>query len=314
MSGARKMSARPPDFSIIMANYNNGHFITTAVQSVLAQTHRAWELIIVDDSSTDNSINIIESLAAKDRRIRLMQNHQNRGVGYTKHRAVEESRGAIVAILDPDDALTENALAVMWKAHSENPSASLCWSEHSVCDERLTEIEKSSSKFRGDSQMGCLSSQPGDIHALWSFKRDAYNRTQGFDTKLPLAEDKDLFYKLEEVGATYHVDETLYFYRQHSGSVSIGDRVANAYAYHLIVMCAALKRREPLLTQHSWEQQRQVIWKRYENFVYWGVTEIDLVLAAKLQRSISSDLQLGWAKSTFGKALYFRLRKTLRLF
>ena len=147
-----------------MANYNNGHFITQAVNSVFAQTYDDWELVIVDDCSTDDSVSIIDTLVATDDRIRMFKNDKNRGVGYTKHRAVEESRGTIVAILDPDDVITEDALAMMLKAFSENPSAVLCWSEYWQCNEYLEILTQSCSEFAGDDRMvGGIEVQPAFV-------------------------------------------------------------------------------------------------------------------------------------------------------
>lgn len=294
-----------------MANHNNGHLIVTAINSVLAQTLHSWELIIVDDCSTDNSVAVIEELIPNEERIKFLKNDKNRGVGYTKHRAVAECHGDLVGILDPDDALHENALAIMSLAHAENPTAALCWSDYWLCDAELKPIEKSTSIFHGDNNMGYMLAQPGDIHHFWCFKRSSYSKTKGFMVSLRLAEDQDLFYKLEEVGATHNVNETLYYYRHHSGSTSIGENTANAFAYHLIVMCAALRRRMPLLPIDIWLQQCEAVCQQYDNFFDWGATGIDVLLAAQLQRSISSVCRPRKVKSVFAKALKYQVKNLL---
>jgi glycosyltransferase involved in cell wall biosynthesis len=296
-----------------MANYNNGHFIKSAVNSVLNQTCKAWELLIVDDGSEDNSVSVIRSMAAADSRIRYLQNDRNRGVGCTKRRLVENCRGDMVAVLDPDDTITEDALAVMWAAHTHKPEASLCWSEHWICDEFLNVITKSSSNFGGDSFAGYIFARSGDIHHFWTFKRDAYFKTSGFDPSFRLAEDQDLFYKLEEIGATHHVDKPLYKYRQHSGSISIGDKRAAAFACHLVAMCAALRRRKSLISPEIWEKQRQVVWRRYKSFLEWGVPKIELALAMRVQHSITSVVELSWSNSVLKQALRYRLGRASKL-
>jgi len=105
-----------PKFSVLMANYNNDKFIAEAIQSVLKQTFQDWELIILDDCSNDDSIDIIIPYL-KDKRIRLIQNDKNSGYIKTLKRLVNECKSCIFGILDSDDALTEDALSIMYSYH-----------------------------------------------------------------------------------------------------------------------------------------------------------------------------------------------------
>ena len=77
-----------PLFSILIANYNNGAFLQEAIDSVLAQTYGHWEVILVDDKSTDDSPAIYEKYSA-DSRFKIYYNDKNRGCGFTKHRCAE---------------------------------------------------------------------------------------------------------------------------------------------------------------------------------------------------------------------------------
>ena len=87
--------------SIIMPTYNCGRFIAEAIQSVLAQTYQAWELIIVDDGSTDNTADIVASFP--DPRIHYLCNEQNIGAALTRNKALREASGRYIAFLDSDD-------------------------------------------------------------------------------------------------------------------------------------------------------------------------------------------------------------------
>ena len=75
-----------PLFSVLIANYNNGCYLTEAVDSVRGQSYDHWEIVIVDDASTDNSDEVFEELS-KDSRIRVFHNDRNHGAGYTKLKA-----------------------------------------------------------------------------------------------------------------------------------------------------------------------------------------------------------------------------------
>lgn len=92
-----------PLISVIMAIYNNAAFLEEAVASVQAQTVTDWELIAVDDGSTDGGFQILQKLAAADPRIRVFKMPQNSGAGAVRDFAIRQARGKFIAIADADD-------------------------------------------------------------------------------------------------------------------------------------------------------------------------------------------------------------------
>ncbi len=89
--------------SVIMPCYNAEKYISDAVESILNQTYTNWELLIIDDGSTDHSLEIVQRFAEKDRRIRYFSNPQNKGVAAARNLGIEKSRGVYLAFLDADD-------------------------------------------------------------------------------------------------------------------------------------------------------------------------------------------------------------------
>lgn len=87
--------------SIIMPSYNTASYIKKTIQSVLDQTYRNWELIIVDDCSTDNTDEVVASI--KDERIKYLKNEINSGAAVSRNRALREAQGRWIAFLDSDD-------------------------------------------------------------------------------------------------------------------------------------------------------------------------------------------------------------------
>lgn len=87
--------------SIIMPAYNCEAYITASIRSVLAQTYQNWELLIVDDCSTDGTVPIVQSF--RDDRIKLFFNERNSGAAVSRNRALREARGRWIAFLDSDD-------------------------------------------------------------------------------------------------------------------------------------------------------------------------------------------------------------------
>lgn len=89
--------------SIIMPSYNCGRFVEESIHSVQAQTYQNWEIIVVDDCSSDESVIIIKKMQLADSRIRLFQNENNSGAAITRNNALREAKGRWIAFLDSDD-------------------------------------------------------------------------------------------------------------------------------------------------------------------------------------------------------------------
>ena len=87
--------------SIIMPSWNTGNFIAESIQSVINQTYKNWELIIVDDCSTDNTDEVVSFY--KDQRIKYLKNEKNSGAAITRNKALREAQGEWIAFLDSDD-------------------------------------------------------------------------------------------------------------------------------------------------------------------------------------------------------------------
>lgn len=92
-----------PHVSIIMPAYNAAHTIEESIQSVLAQTYEAWELVVVDDGSTDGTQAVVSQLLAQEPRIRLLQQPTNQGVAAARNRGIAQTTGVMIAFLDSDD-------------------------------------------------------------------------------------------------------------------------------------------------------------------------------------------------------------------
>lgn len=95
--------------SVVMPSFNTAPYITQAVRSVQCQTHKNWELIIVDDCSSDNTDEIISSFL-NDERIRYIKNTKNQGAALSRNKALRETRGRWIAFLDSDDIWKKDKL------------------------------------------------------------------------------------------------------------------------------------------------------------------------------------------------------------
>ena len=109
-----------PSVSVLMPAYNVEKYIEQAVKSVLDQTLKDFELIIVDDCSTDRTLEICQRLAQADRRIKIVRHEQNRGLGPTRNTGMDHARGNYICFVNNADLLLNNALLIMHDTAEQN--------------------------------------------------------------------------------------------------------------------------------------------------------------------------------------------------
>jgi len=95
-----------------MPTFNAGSTIKDAIQSILNQTYKNWELIITDDCSSDNTLEILREYACADSRIKFIRNKTNSGAGFSRNRSIDAAKGKYIAFLDADDLWLENKLSL----------------------------------------------------------------------------------------------------------------------------------------------------------------------------------------------------------
>lgn len=259
-----------PLFSVLIANYNNGSYLMETIESIRKQTYTNWEIIIVDDCSTDNSIQLYETLNI-DSKIKIHSNEENKGVGFTKRKLCELANGEIAGFVDADDAIVEDALQQMVDLHILHQNHSLIYSTFYICDENLN-IIKISPAPRDLKNKKYLDTTIGGVSHFATFKTSSYHKSIGVDVSLIMAEDQDLYYKLEEVGELKFVNLPLYKYRINPKGVSRTDR-SEVQAWGLIAKYEASKRRGINPIKHLTEtiKSEKTIIEFYENSIDYKI-------------------------------------------
>ncbi|TNF50550.1 MAG: glycosyltransferase [Bacteroidetes bacterium] len=231
-----------PLFSILVANYNNGQYLEDCLKSIFAQTYKNWEIVIVDDASTDNSPDIYNKFI-KHPRIKTFTNNKNEGCGFTKRECVNHASGDICGFVDADDALLPEALEKMVKAHLDNPDASVISSKFYYADLFLNKTNEGNIGERIPDGYSYLTYGKWAITHFATFKRSSYNKTEGIDPKFKMAVDQDLYLKLEEAGHPLFMDRFLYLYRITPQSISKKDKGYNAHLWYFQAVKDAYARR-----------------------------------------------------------------------
>lgn len=205
-----------PLFSVLIANYNNGEFLRQCVDSILNQSYKNIEVVVVDDCSTDAISEKVYEYLKSDARVKIFANETNRGVAFTKKRCVELAQGEICGFVDPDDALAQDAIRLMVKEHLQFLDCSMVYSDFYMCNEHLEILRQEVQPYLND-----LTLMVGKMpNHFTTFKRVKYNKTAGISDKFRCAVDRDMVLKLEETGTVKHIGKFLYYYRIHTNAIS----------------------------------------------------------------------------------------------
>lgn len=206
-------------FSILIAHYNNFKYFQDCYKSIINQSIQDFEVIIVDDCSTDDSLEKIKEILKNDSRFKIYKNKENKGVGYTKKKCIELATGDICGFLDPDDTLVNDALELSLKAHSQK-NIIATYSKFYLCDENLAiqkvfphtrKIEQNNPQFLNINF---------EIAHFFTFKKSIYLQTEGMVENYKIAEDQDLYLKLYERGQFAFIEKPLLLYRVHKKGLS----------------------------------------------------------------------------------------------
>ncbi|AIF48406.1 glycosyltransferase family 2 protein [Dyella japonica] len=202
--------------SVVMPAFNAAKYLRGAVGSVLSQTWPSWELIIVDDCSTDDTPHLLDALAAADERIRVIHADQNGGVATARNTAIAAARGSHIAFLDSDDGWHPRKLE--WQLeHMEETHARVCYTAY----DRVTEDGHLLSRVRPpacvDYAQMLRSNHIGNLTGL-------YDRSLG-DATFPHVGHEDYVFWLEMVRRAGHAtcvpgNQPLAYYCVREGSVS----------------------------------------------------------------------------------------------
>ncbi|WP_312351019.1 glycosyltransferase family 2 protein [Empedobacter sp.] len=207
-------------FSILIAHYNNWNYFQECYQSILKQTYQDYEIIIVDDCSTDNSYERLVELSKQNNKIKLFRNSANKKVGYTKRRCVEEASGDICGFVDPDDRIVANALEDVMDAYKNNADIISTYSKIKLIDEFSQEKGEFNFTKKIKNNHKTFFNINFEVAHFFTFKKEIYDQTQGINPKLIISEDQDLYMKLYELGEFYFIDSFQYLYRIHDKGIS----------------------------------------------------------------------------------------------
>lgn len=207
--------------SVVMSVYNGQKYLAEAIESILNQTFADFEFIIIDDGSTDKSLEIIQSFSQKDNRIRIIQNEKNIGLTASLNKGISQASGEYVARMDADDISMPERLAKQVEILESDPSTVLV-----SC---LVEI----SIHNGNSLVEVLNTEKQLIkwellfhnylggHGQVMFRRIVGNQIIQYDETYSQTQDYELWTRLAEKHSFFILPDVYYRFRLHGENISI---------------------------------------------------------------------------------------------
>ncbi len=203
--GLLPSATAPPTVSVIIPTHDRLERLPAAIDSVLAQTYPAHELIVVDDGSTDGTADWI---AQRHPQITLIR-QSNHGVSHARNRAIERSSGDWIALLDSDDRWYPDKLAEQILALQQSPERRLCHcDEHWLRNGKRVNPKHKHRKYGGDVFSHCLTLCCISPSAVL-IQRTLFDELGLFDESLPACEDYDLWLRICAREAVLYVDKAL---------------------------------------------------------------------------------------------------------
>ena len=206
--------------SMIMPVYNSERYVSIAIESILTQTFQDFEFIIVNDGSTDSSLEVIQRFQVKDSRIRILDlPHQ--GITKSLNSAIRIAQGKYIARMDADDISMPERLEKQYHYMEAHPEIAVCGSGALIIDEDGDVIRKDRVVCTHENiEKRHLSGKCSLKHSSVIIRASILRKVNGYNEELPYAQDFDLWFRIGEIGKLVNLPNALIKFRRNPNSVS----------------------------------------------------------------------------------------------
>ena len=209
-----------PLISVVMPAYNAQKFISSAIESILDQTFKNFELIIINDCSADNTRSIVKSFAKKDPRIKLIDNKTRLNIAASLNKGISMASSNIIARMDADDISIPNRLELQYKLITSDKNIAVIGANIIVMDLNENEIAIRSYPTTSEKLKACLFKYSPFAHPVVCFRKDMSDSVGGYNPKYSPTEDLDLWFRLGVKYKFESVKKPLLKYRLYKNSSS----------------------------------------------------------------------------------------------
>lgn len=232
-----KLKEKMPEVSVIIPTYNCSKYISEAIDSVLAQTYKEFEIIIIDDGSTDETKGIVQEYLVSHRLKIKYIFQENQGLACARNAGIKNATGKYLALLDADDAWAKNRLALGVEIMEKHPTVSLVHANIFCMNEKgkvLFTAQRERSFLNGKIAKALLLKKAEISCPTVLFRRECVDTVGTFDENLTRlgCEDRELWIRITRQYDAYYIDEPLAYYRQRQSSMSKNmDKMVRAKYY-----------------------------------------------------------------------------------
>lgn len=200
--------------SIVLPVYNGEKYLAEAIESVLQQTYQNWELIVVDDCSTDRTASIISEYVKADTRIRAIRNRDNMMLPASLNIGFEVARGEYYTWTSDDNEYEKSALKAMKDYLDYNQDIQMVYADMSIVDDEGRTVRK-----KPQMAPKCLAYK-NVVGACFLYRKSTALKVGYYNPEFALAEDYDYWIRISKIGVVEHLDGFFYRYRVHGGSMT----------------------------------------------------------------------------------------------
>lgn len=201
--------------SVIIPTHNRSELLKTAVKSLENQSHQNFEIIIIDDFSTDDTVEVVSQM--KDDRIIFLKHDINKGGSEARNTGIKRATGRFIGFLDSDDQWLPDKLEKQLKLFENQPDVGVIYTGVQVVNENNQPTRKIVPEYRGDILPKLFESNCIDTTSSVLIKKEVLDQVQGFDSGLPSCQDWDLYIRLAQVTKFDFVKESMVLFYHHSG-------------------------------------------------------------------------------------------------
>ena len=209
--------------TVLIPAYNTEDYIGEAINSVIAQKYKKWDILVVDDGSTDKTVQVVEQFMV-DRSISLISYKKNKGAAAATRIGLKAAQGPIITVLDSDDKLMSDSLSTVMPYFESDKKLGFLWTRFICSNGRrgwTTDLPKGCSLWKAMTQKGWWNAS----HQRF-LRKKVYMRSMGLDVSIPSASDMQLALVMGSTGCrTKWVNKVTYWYRVgRKGSISENKR------------------------------------------------------------------------------------------
>ena len=222
-----------PLVTVLMSVFNGAKYLEAAIASITTQTLRAFEFIIVDDASTDDTPAILRR--CRDPRLVLLRNEENRGLTWSLNLGLRRARGEFIARMDADDLSEADRLEEQAAYLRVHPDVGLVCSAATIVDEQGVPVGTHTPSFSPEHFYFFLNYKNCIVHSSVLFRREIVERLGGYDERRPFAQDFELWQRLARTARIAQLDRRMVRWRRHKGGISASWKCGQDRAVHGLV-------------------------------------------------------------------------------